>query len=271
MKPLDVGNYGNRSATQRGLVRMAVAESSAGPGRTGAPVRGLIARSRNEQRYLTAATWLIVATLAALLAASQTSAQDYERIEINPKFVLPKESDFAPEDRREYRNQYRKIKSQISDARDNVEDALKAGSTNFSTDGELYLREYRIAQMTQSEDLYLSNLGRLRSEFLREFLDRRAAPQTRRPMIEKIVPLLEEIVQKNYHPAVRLNAVTLIGLLDEREGDSSVPPTPSPAAYESLKRIWNNTELTEAIRVGAMSGIRRFAELSRAVPRCCPG
>ena len=40
----------------------------------------------------------------------------------------------------------------------------------------------------------------------------------------------------NYHKGVRMNAVVLTGLLNDREGDSRNVPVPSKAAFSQLSK-----------------------------------
>ena len=208
--------------------------------------------------------WLVCSLMLVFVLASLANAQNYEALPIHPDFVLPKKNDF--DNPSEYRAADREVKNRLKAARSAVTNAVKSGNTNFGPDGDKYMLEYRLARMTQTSDAFLSSLGILRTDFMKQYMDRKPAA-IRRAVITKVLPELEKIaLGDQFHPAVRVNAVTMIGLLDERGGDSGTPPVPSAAAYQSLKRIWAANGTLEAVKAGALSGVRRFAEISRRGP-----
>ena len=200
--------------------------------------------------------WLLMVSIC-----SGVSAQNYKSLPIHSDFIYPERGDFGTD--KEFRDESRKVKSRLSEARSTVSEAVKDGSANFGLNGDKYMLQFRLASMTQTEDRYLSQLGEMRADFMKLYLDR-SSTAVRRSVISKILPELEKIsLDQDYHPAVRLNAVSMIGLLDDRAGSSSGPPIPSTAAYGALKKIWSSANSSDAVRAGALSGIRRFAEISR--------
>ena len=117
--------------------------------------------------------------------------------------------------------------------------------------------------MTQTNPEKLGQLGRLRTEFLGLLFPKSALTGYRRNVIQQILPNLVSIANNSkFHPAARVNAITTIGLLDEAVGSSSVPPTPSTAAYNALRQMFTANDSETFVKVEALSGIRRFAELS---------
>ena len=217
---------------------------------------------KREQGNPQIATLIKLASLLAMVVLPTIgAAQNYEALPIHADYVFPERSDFDSD--RAYRDAFRTVKNRLSAARSAVGEAVKSGSANFGADGDKYMLQYRLASMTQPEDRYLSRLGSARADFLKLYMDR-SSPAVRRNVIAKVLPQLEKLaLSEQFHPAVRLNAVTMIGLLDARVGESSSPPVPSPEAYASLKKIWATADTLDAVRAGALSGIRRFAEISR--------
>ncbi len=212
-----------------------------------------------------AGLWLL--TMAMLLLSNPVvSAQDnFDSMSINPDFVLPEvPSDASREERRAIKVEYDKIKTAINGGRNSVRDAAKLGSPNFGAAGDKYLREYLLASMTQTDVETLSQLGSLRKSFMDLTLPKSSAASYRRTVIQKMLPWIVEIANnEKFHPAVRVNMVAMMGLMDIDTGSSSVPPTPSNAAYNALKTIFTNDASPLYLKIEAISGIRRFAELSR--------
>ncbi|MEM9410100.1 MAG: hypothetical protein AAGA30_03235, partial [Planctomycetota bacterium] len=208
--------------------------------------------------------WLTVATTLLLISAEWLAAQDYDSLPINPGFVIPPDLDDATrEERTARRAEQRKVKTRITDAKKATSNIIKSNGANITGDADLYLREYRLAQMTQTDIETLSRLGQLRSSFVKDYLSSRIGATTRRAVIQKTLPILNQLANGDaYHPAVRINAVTLIGLLDLEAGTTGSPPNPSPEAYQSLKRIFQ-TAKEDYLKIAALSGIRRFAEVTR--------
>jgi len=66
----------------------------------------------------------------------------------------------------------------------------------------------------------------------------------------------------NFHPATRVNAMLMIGQLNAKEAPSiSVPPDPLPAALPVLVAAVADEKQIDAVKVAAMVGIFRHAEL----------
>ena len=214
------------------------------------------------RRFKALIIWLVCSLVLLALSVSVSSAQNYKSLEIHPDYIFPQSADFT--EAKAYRDAYRTVKARHSESRSAVTDAIKSGSPNFGADGDKYMLQYRLASMTQTSDAYLSRLGSFRTDFLKLYMGSRASANIRRTVIGKVLPELEKIaLDDQFHPAVRVNAVSMIGLLDQQAGDSGTPPVPSAAAYASLKKIWADRTAGEAVRASALSGIRRFAEISR--------
>ncbi len=208
-------------------------------------------------------TWLLAVTLAML--ASSLFAQDFKSLPINGRFIKPEVGlEETRDDKNARRQKEREVKAALSSGRKAITDAGKSGNANFGPGGELYLREFRLAEMTQSDSETLGRLSKLRAKFIKDFLPTRMPPATRRALIGITLPVLQNIINDDeFHPAVRVNAVTLVGFLDSAGGGSGNPPIPAPEAYQLLRNLVTNTNTPEFIRVSAISGVRRFAEITR--------
>lgn len=205
-------------------------------------------------------TWLIAA-ISLLLIQSLAHGQE-DSLPIHPDYVLPD----IPEDlsRKEKKAITDKVKRALARGRDSVKTAAKSGTPNFGAEGNKYIQQYLIAKMTQTDDSTLSKLGALRTSFMDLVMPKSSSPNYRRSVINSVLPTFVQIANnKDFHPAVRVNAVTAIGLMDTSIGNSSTPPTPSTAAYNALREIFTNDDSESFVKVEALSGIRRFAELSR--------
>jgi len=64
-----------------------------------------------------------------------------------------------------------------------------------------------------------------------------------------------------FHPAVRINAMLMIGELNQIEPTPSVPPKPWSTALPVLLRTLNDSQQLDAVKVAALVGVLRHAEL----------
>ena len=183
-------------------------------------------------------TLIVMMTVMAL----QCVAQDFQSLSIDAAFTGADATD--------------KIKA----ADRVVKDAAATGS--FGAEGDLYMLGYWIPRMTQTDTKTLSSLGKYRVAFLKKFLDKKMSPTGRRSVIGKLLPELRKIAGNDkFHPAVRVNAVTIMGMLYDSQQEKW--PSPSPAAYAALKEILNSASAKDYLKVAALSGIANFAEVSR--------
>ena len=113
----------------------------------------------------------------------------------------------------------------------------------------------------------ISQLGDMRKSFLKDFLDSDYPPASRQLIINQItIPKLQSIIDGNYHNGVRMNAVVLLGLLNEVEGNSRVLPLPSTRAYPVLVSIVTGPNYPAFLKVGALAGVQRHSDTNRHDP-----
>ncbi len=146
------------------------------------------------------------------------------------------------------------------------------GSSDYGTVSAYFkpfFEQYVFAKMTDWETPNnLSQLGEMREEFFKYYLNRSVAGAERTRIINDItIPFCQEVIDdKAYHPAARLNAVVLLGMLNTREGDSRADqfPFPSAAALQVLVTVFNDPKYEPFLKVGAVAGIKRHLEVERA-------
>jgi hypothetical protein len=118
--------------------------------------------------------------------------------------------------------------------------------------------------MTQVDDESLAQLGELRNDFLKQVRSTSNDSATRKHLLEDLgLPFFARVAaDAEYHPAVRLNAVVLIGNLNRRDGQRNVEPTlPMEAALRELLNIAGAADAPAYLKIGALSGILRHASI----------
>lgn len=78
---------------------------------------------------------------------------------------------------------------------------------------------------------------------------------------------LKQLVMGNYHPACRYNAALMIGMLNDQEGvrNTSTPySVPLKQGRDFLIQVVRTKNMPDAVRIAALIGLRRHAELLAA-------
>ncbi len=201
---------------------------------------------------------LFVALPTTRYVGQEAFAQDFEVISIGEEYHQPT---IPPKATRAER---REIRAKISAARSLLKsDARMAhggleGSSDFNEErvGN-YFRRYLFAQMTQTDDQSLAQLGELRQMFVRDFLSAKVIGDQRQFVIEYSLTEFSQIAKGNFHPAVRLNAVLLIGQINQTEPTRTQSPKPSTEAIQFLIAMMQDESLPVYLKVGAMTGLHR--------------
>jgi len=130
------------------------------------------------------------------------------------------------------------------------------------------------AEMTQTSHDKISRLGTMRNDFLNNYLSRKVTGTTRQKFIDDVVmPAMTSIhANAEFHPAVRLNAVYVIGMIDSqapnRTGDQMT--IPSTKAFEELKQLFIADNTPAYLKVGALAGLERHVKIDRIVGNQIP-
>ena len=129
-----------------------------------------------------------------------------------------------------------------------------------------YLKEYYFPQMTQPSNLGV--LEKLRENLFKQYIRGARVPAASDHVRDLTLTAMRVMARKNYHPAVRYNAVLILGALDEKlpgGGGNPTPPVPLPAAAKELLDILEQNELDGvkvpfALKLGALLGLQRHAQ-----------
>lgn len=140
-------------------------------------------------------------------------------------------------------------------------------------DFKAYINTYAIPKLTDSRPQGLAELGKLRYEVFRDFV--LAADSTRQAELTKsLQDSMQKVVLNNggpFHPAVRYNAIIVIGLLDSTYSDGRErAAVPLPAANEFLTNVVKqgvaDGKAPAFLVVGALVGLERHASVVASLP-----
>ncbi len=133
------------------------------------------------------------------------------------------------------------------------------------------------AEMTQTDRESLLALPSLRERFFLDYFER-PAKVTPTEVRDRLLKLTRDrmwaIADDNFHPAVRVNAMLIIGRLNYREGVSiganKSPPLPWSVKDKALGDLMNaaykDPDQIEEVRIAAMVGLLRHAEMDGQRP-----
>ena len=159
------------------------------------------------------------------------------------------------------KNKIGKICSGASDA------PLQGNQNEF----DAWFTGYYYPLMTDPKEL--PNLAKLRRELSRYFFDRiknePAGLQVRDHLNKLTLDFMKKLATVNVHPGVRYNAMLIIGDLDSCAAETTgggKPPEPMAEALEVLQAELTSSMQIDAVRVAALLGLRRHAELNRQRP-----
>jgi len=120
-----------------------------------------------------------------------------------------------------------------------------------------YYTQYGLARWTKWANR--AEVRKYRDELLRELAQ--AEGQAHDQTVQIVMNLLVKMAEGNLHPVARLNAVLALGELNQTEGKPNKPPEPLPAVQPILLQTVQNSQMPEMLRIAALVGLRRHAEL----------
>ncbi len=209
-----------------------------------------------------------MATLILLTSSAPVQAQEapaFKVIPINAKFRDDSTENLTGNARTEARRRNSAKRKARNDARDAARDGISSG--NMAPVKE-YFNGYIFPQMTQPE--MLKESGALRDTFFRTFFKSDVNEANRKRVIsEVILPAMQAIAAgKDYSPSARLNAIALVGRLDElamvRSGTRVRPPRPSSAAFAFLAAQLNEASSPAWLKAAAIQGLVRHLQVDKA-------
>jgi len=196
-------------------------------------------------------------------------AQNYESLPIAERYQVPTLTGReTPEERSKLTPKITEGRKNISEDSGAIQDSLRS-NTARSENFDRFFLEYLFAEMTQTNDEYLSTLGARRNDFLRRYLSADVSGENRRHLIDQVLlPTMKRVAEGNFHPAARLNAVILIGMVNSAEAGAggSEAPQPSAECVAYLNSLVKQDQLPLYLRVGAFTGLHRVAQLEGLRP-----
>jgi len=207
-------------------------------------------------------------TLILLISDTQLHAQQgpSKAIPTNAKFRDVSTENLSGDARAAARRTNTEARKNRNVARDAARDGISSG--NMMPVKE-YFNGYVFPQMTQPEQL--KEAGALRDTFFRTFFKQDVNETSRKKVIsEVILPAMQAIASgKDYAPAARLNAIALVGRLDEsalvRNGARVRPPRPSAAAFQFLSGQLSEASAPAWLKAAAIQGIIRHLQIDQGV------
>jgi len=187
-------------------------------------------------------------------------------IPINAKFRDVSTDNLSGDQRSAARRRNGEVRKVRNEARDAARNGIVSG--NMAPVKEFF-NGYVFPQMTQPEELKES--GALRDTFFRTFFKQDVNEGSRKKVIsEVILPGMQAVATgKAYSPSARLNAIALVGRLDEsplvRNGARVRPPRPSSAAFEFLSRRLTEATSPAWLKAAAIQGLLRHLQVDLAV------
>ena len=131
-----------------------------------------------------------------------------------------------------------------------------------------YFIKYYFPDMTHAEDADLGRLGDSRYNLFKKFLWATNNAQLQQDLTDMAYKKMgPKVVDPGYHPAVRYNAILVIGMLDEQYANAPGQTSkPLPKATKALTGVVDNATAPDCrfpppIILGAIIGLERHAQL----------
>ncbi len=145
--------------------------------------------------------------------------------------------------------------------------------TGGEEDFKAYINNYAIPKLTDARPQGLAELGKLRYELFRDFV-LAANPKQQEELTKTLQASMQKVVLNNggpFHPAVRYNAMLIIGMLDTtypdgRERTSVVLPAANDFLTNVVKQGVADGKAPASLVVGALVGLERHAAVLASLP-----
>src|SRR3989304_1607982 len=139
-----------------------------------------------------------------------------------------------------------------------------------------FFERYYFPSMTQFGPDALASLGSRRYDPFSPYLWRTESEELQRDLTELAFKYMQRVIYSGkYHPAVRYNAILIVGLLDEQygveRGANARPPKPLQKANTELTRVVDlaaqGQRVPISLVVGALVGLERHATYHESLDR----
>lgn len=203
--------------------------------------------------------------MASESCSAQNAAPKFKTIPTNAKYRDIDLEGLTGEARRDASKKNSESRRARTEAKTAARKAIESGNVDGA---KAYLNGYVYPLMTQPEALTES--GTMRDSFFRTYLRADLNAGARQQLISgSILPAMKTIANgADYYPAARLNAIAMIGRLDDRglvrSGSESTPPIPSKAAFEFLSGTLGDGNIPPYLKAAAMQGLVRHLKIDRA-------
>lgn len=206
-------------------------------------------------------------TCSVFFSFGQLQAQEpvqYDVLPVLPELVPASGDD--DETKQANKNKSRERKRLIS-----VSKKVLSGTADFGGNKQTFTKYhtgYLFPFMTRTSKDALTKLPSLRRALLKSLASARS-PDARDYLLEDIVlkemPKIANNQGGNFHPAVRYNAMLIIGHLNEFEavtvGANKRPPRPLDAALDIMTAAIADPNQIDAVKIAALVGILRYVKI----------
>jgi len=197
-----------------------------------------------DRRILSETNWVahIVGTVvlvSALIAATFASAQRFQTIE--PKIST---------------RQAKAMRGPVGKA---LRDPAAFEANKKTLDD--YFSNYYFPNMTLESQL--GELSKNRENLFKQYLRVARVPAAQKLLTDKTLFFMRGISRGKFHPAVRYNAVLILGMLDEKVANGiGVKPVPLPAGAKELLELleqdeFKSVKVPASIKLAALIGLQR--------------
>jgi hypothetical protein len=178
-----------------------------------------------------------IACLAVLACAPTARGQNYKTMEVQVQDA--------------------ELRTLRTTARDAWNNAAAFGDAEQQKAFDRFYTGWFFPSMTQTSAAALAELGSRRDQLLRSTLQRPNHEQGFVHLTKLTFDTMKQIAVEDYHPAVRYNAMLIIGALDQKSGE---PPVPLPEAADFLLQQLQSGASPDAVKLGALIGLDRHAQ-----------
>ncbi len=135
-----------------------------------------------------------------------------------------------------------------------------------------YFQNYYFPAMTRTEPEKLGDLGKLREDLFKKTLWSASNAPAQKELTNLAFKAMGQVVGAQSpaaHPAVRYNAILVIGLLDQKYSNGRQPPDPLDAAVKPLTAVVDmattDNRFPPPVVLGAIIGLERHAQYRQSM------
>ena len=198
--------------------------------------------------------WLIVSVVLVACVTTIANGQNYRQLPCAAPYRFPEQGATA--------KQNKEVSGAIKAGNKAASAAIESGNPEPAT---TFFKEYVLPTMTSTSSSSLSTLGEQREEFIDDFLSGKTTGAARTTFLNTVIQSMQNLaVANDFHPAARMNAVYVMGLLDSRAAGRGTAAVPSAGAFTSLANIFTSEQSPEFLKVAASAGIDRHLQMAAA-------